>query len=208
MEISDPPDTKSRILIAAESLFAKHGYAGVTLRQITAQAGVNLAAVNYHYYDKESLYREILTARLRIINRRRLDLLTAAGVRAGDDPIPLPEVIEALARPLFLPDPTPGTVGCRLLGRLLAERPGFTDELIRTEFQPVMTRFGQAIRRHMPALPPADFVWRFSFVIGAMHHALVTLPDMALLTDGLCRVEDTEAAFANFRTFAVNALSI
>jgi AcrR family transcriptional regulator len=208
MRASVSKETKSRILTAAESLFAKHGYAGVTLRQITARARVNLAAINYHYYDKESLYREILTSRLRIINRRRLDLLTTAGVRAGGDPIPLPEVIAALARPLFLPADGESTDGTRLLGRLLAERQAFTDDLIRTEFQPVMTRFGQAIRRHVPSIPPGDFVWRFSFVIGALHHALVTMPDMSLLTDGLCEAEDAEVAFANFSAFAVKALSI
>lgn len=205
---SEAHETKSRVLIAAESLFAERGYNDVTLRQITTRAGVNLAAVNYHFYDKESLYCEILTFRLREINGRRLDLLNAAGVRAGENPIPLADIINALAQPLFLPDANQGKAGCQLLGRILTERQGFTDGLIQSEFQPVMTRFGQAIRRHMPSMPPADFLWRFSFVIGAMHHALVTMPDMARLTEGLCGSDDAELAVANFRTFAVKALSI
>lgn len=200
-------ETSSRILVAAESIFAQRGYTGVSLRQITVAAKVNLAAVNYHFYDKESLYREILTRRLREINARRLDLLSVAETQAGESPVPLAVLVHALARPLFLPDPTTGTAGARLLGRLLSERQPFTDELIRAEFQPVMTRFGQAFRRHSPGLPPGDFVWRLSFVIGALHHALVTLPDMPAHTQGLCRAEDYAGALRNFTAFAIKALA-
>ena len=42
------PDTRERILDAAERLFMAHGYEGTSMRQITGEAGVNLAAVNYH----------------------------------------------------------------------------------------------------------------------------------------------------------------
>jgi hypothetical protein len=59
----------------------------------------------------------------------------------------------------------------------------------------------------MPALPPGDFLWRLSFVIGALHHTLLTLPDMPLHTSGLCRAHDGEAALANFTVFAVKAFS-
>lgn len=200
------PDTRNRILTAAESLFAHHGYAGVSLRQITVAAKVNVASVNYHFYDKESLYRELLRLRLRQINQARLGLLEAAQARAGHAPVPLPEIIDALARPLFFPAEI-GPLAPRVLGRLLAERQSFADDLVREEFQPAMTRFGQAIRRHQPALPPADFIWRLSFVIGALHHALTTLPDMALHTGGLCQAGDCAAALKNFSDFAVKAFS-
>ncbi|MES1168685.1 MAG: TetR/AcrR family transcriptional regulator, partial [Oleiharenicola lentus] len=89
MPFGDTNETSQKILTTAESLFAQHGYAGVSLRQITVAAKVNLAAVNYHYYDKESLYRELLTQRLRQINRRRLALLAEAEARAGNSPVPL-----------------------------------------------------------------------------------------------------------------------
>jgi len=198
-------ETSQRILTTAESLFAQHGYAGVSLRQITVAAKVNLAAVNYHYYDKESLYLEILSRRLRQINSRRLALLAEAEARAGGAPVPLAGIINALARPLFVSGEDYTRASTRLLGRLLAEKQPFTDELLRTEFQPVMTRFGQAIRRHTPSLSPSDFLWRFSFVIGALHHAMTTLPDMKALTYGICRDDDPEGALLNFTEFAVRA---
>ncbi|MFZ5496276.1 MAG: TetR/AcrR family transcriptional regulator [Verrucomicrobiota bacterium] len=199
--------TKERILFFAESLFAEHGYTGVSLRQITTAAKVNLASVNYHYYDKERLYREILRRRMAQINRERVALLTEAQVRAGEAPPPLPAIFDALARPLFLPSAEAGPVAPRLLGRLLSERQPIADDLLREEFQPAMTRFGQAIRRHCVGLPPADFVWRLSFVIGALHHALVTLPDMSLHTGGLCQSGDREGALKNFVNFSAKAFA-
>lgn len=207
MHPSDTKETTQRILASAESLFAQFGYASVSLRQITTAAKVNLAAVNYHFYDKESLYQEILGARLKQINRQRLDLLTQAEARAGNAPVPLAVIVDALARPLLLPDEKNSAAGVRLVGRLLSERQAFTEELIRTEFQPSMTRFGQAIRRHAPGWPPSDFLWRLSFVIGALHHALVTLPDMPAHTSGLCRADDCAGTLRNFIDFSVKALT-
>ena len=48
-------DTGERILDAAERLFMAHGYEGTSMRQITSEAGVNLAAVNYHFGSKDAL---------------------------------------------------------------------------------------------------------------------------------------------------------
>ncbi|MGG6373842.1 TetR family transcriptional regulator, partial [Stenotrophomonas muris] len=62
--------TKDRILGAAEELFAQHGFAGTSLRQVTSQADVNIAAVNYHFGSKENLVNEVF--------RRRMDEMTGA----------------------------------------------------------------------------------------------------------------------------------
>ena len=94
-------ETLDRILIAAESLFADQGYDGTTLRQITRRAKVNLAAVNYHHGDKESLYLEVLRRRIQPINQTRLAMLDEAEQQAGDQPVPLAMLMEILAGPLF-----------------------------------------------------------------------------------------------------------
>lgn len=54
-------DTRQRIIEAAGEIFASHGYQGATVRQITERAGVNLAAINYHFGDKAELYAEVLS---------------------------------------------------------------------------------------------------------------------------------------------------
>ena len=75
-------NTRGRILDSAERLFAEQGFSGTSLRQITAAAGANLAAVNYHFGSKEELIKEALSRRLRPINAERLkwlDRLEAEG---------------------------------------------------------------------------------------------------------------------------------
>jgi len=198
-------ETLDRILIAAESLFAENGYDGTTLRQITRQAKVNLAAVNYHHGDKESLYLEILRRRIQPINQVRLARLDEAESRAGDQPVPLATLMDILARPLFELYAGPGENGrhgARLIGRALVEPLPFTEALLAAEFQPWLARFGQALRRHAPALTPEDFLWRFSFVIGALQHTLATLHRMKGLTRGICRDNDHAAALPRFVQFA------
>ncbi len=53
-------DTTERIIDAAGFVFAERGYRGTTVRQITARAAVNLAAVNYHFKNKAELYVRVL----------------------------------------------------------------------------------------------------------------------------------------------------
>ena len=53
-------DTSERIIAAAGAAFAERGFRGTTIRQITTRAGVNVAAVNYYFRDKEELYLRVL----------------------------------------------------------------------------------------------------------------------------------------------------
>ena len=51
--------TRDKILSAAGEVFAEQGFEGATIRAITERAGVNVAAVNYHFRDKAELYTRI-----------------------------------------------------------------------------------------------------------------------------------------------------
>lgn len=59
-ETSEQAGTRERIIDVAGALFAAQGFRGATIRDICGQAGVNVAAVNYYFRDKESLYAEVL----------------------------------------------------------------------------------------------------------------------------------------------------
>ncbi len=69
-------DTKKKILYAAAEEFAIKGYSGTTIRDICIRAGVNLAAVNYHFRSKEELYNNMFeflfteTQRENVLDRR------------------------------------------------------------------------------------------------------------------------------------------
>src|SRR5690606_38214988 len=91
--------TRTLILDTAERMFVVHGYSGVTMRALTAEAGVNLAAVNYHFGSKDALLLEVFRRGSRAINRERARLLREAEARAGSDPVPLRDVLHALFAP-------------------------------------------------------------------------------------------------------------
>jgi AcrR family transcriptional regulator len=71
--------TKDRILDTAEKLFGTRGFEATSLRDITTEARANLAAVNYHFQTKDSLIEAVIARRIEPINRRRLEMLDAAG---------------------------------------------------------------------------------------------------------------------------------
>jgi hypothetical protein len=152
----------------------------------------------------------VLTRRLHRINELRLVQLDQAEQMAGGTAVPLDRIIEILARPLFESGSEAGNGSphfLRLLGRSLVDPLPFMDELVTREFQPVTARFAQAIRRHLINLPPEEFLWRLSFVIGAMHHCLATLHGMKELTRGICRNHDHAGALRHFTQFAAAALT-
>ena len=202
--------TTDRILSAAERLFAEHGYDRASLRKMTRLAKVNLAAVNYHYRDKQSLYVAVIMRRIEPMNQVRLAKLNQAEELAGDNPVPLAVILEIMARPLFeLCDGVDkGEISiARIIGRSMADPLPIMDEIVTRQFQPTMARFGQAIRRHVPALSPEDFLWRLSFVVGALHHTLATMHRMNELTRGICRNNDREGALRRFIQFGVDTFA-
>ena len=69
------PDTRSALLKSAEALFLAHGFAGVSVRQITMACGANVASINYHFNGKTNLFREVLATRLDEITHSKLALL-------------------------------------------------------------------------------------------------------------------------------------
>src|SRR5512136_2372940 len=90
--------TKAQVFAAAERLFALHGFQNVSVRDITAEAGVNLASVNYHFGSKDALLFEIFRRRTAELNRERARMLHEAADRHGGKP-PVREILRALFEP-------------------------------------------------------------------------------------------------------------
>lgn len=202
--------TEDKILSVAADLFSERGYHGTSIRDVTLKAKVNLASINYHFGDKQQLYREVVASRLRPLNRMRLDRLANAQALAGGHPIPLALIVDIFARPLFelseKSEPEAGQV-LRMIARGMVEPLAFMDEFLGKELHAITLHFSQAIRRHLPSLTPEEFMWRLNFVVGAMHHTLATMHRMKELTRGLCQNNDQESALRHFSGFAIRNLS-
>jgi TetR/AcrR family transcriptional regulator, regulator of cefoperazone and chloramphenicol sensitivity len=65
--------TRARILECAGELFAEKGYEAVTVREICARAGANIAAVNYHFGNKQSLYFEVVKSIAAFARQARIE---------------------------------------------------------------------------------------------------------------------------------------
>ena len=103
----DLPTTKDRILDVAERLFGDRGFTDTSLRTITAEAGANLAAVNYYFQSKDALIQAVFARRLGPLNQERMAMLDACEARVGDGPLSIEEVLRAFLEPRS----KPGTSG-------------------------------------------------------------------------------------------------
>ena len=169
-------DTKGRILDAAEQLFADFGFTTTSLRDITSEAGVNLASVNYHFGSKEALLTAVLARRIAPINElrfQRLDEVERASVSVGPA---VEEVLRAFIAPPFEMQAECGAGDrrfVRLLGRVHVE----TNEEFRTafinQFMTVFSRFTNALQRVLPDVEPTEITTRFWCLIGAMAHTMM-----------------------------------
>lgn len=187
-------DTRERILDAAERLFMAHGYEGTSMRQITGEAGVNLAAVNYHFGSKESLMQEIFRRRLDWLNEERMRVLDAYEKDAGGNALKPSQIVDGFFGTLLrLADDEQhgGMTFLRLLGRTLTEPSEFIRTFLAHEYKPVMDRYKEALFRALPEVPKAEIVWRFQFMLGATSYAIAGTDALRLVTDWQIEEEDS-----------------
>ncbi|WP_109124449.1 TetR/AcrR family transcriptional regulator [Dyella sp. C11] len=162
--------TKERILGAAEELFARHGFEGASLRQLTAAAGVNLAAVNYHFGSKDRLIEEVFRRRLDQLNGRRLAALQKI---AGEPGTTIEDVLAAFITPaLELSHDGNGSLFMRVLARAFAEHDDTLRKFLSDNYGHVMRQFTAEFARLLPTLSKEELYWRVDLVTGALTHAM------------------------------------
>ena len=203
-------DTKDQILDAAEDLFAEQGFASTTLRQLTTRAGVNLAAVNYHFGSKEDLAIAVLRRRIEPINperRQRLDELTR--------PASLEAIVRAFLEPaLRCQDATgdaksesAGAGLCRVFGRISIEQPPFLRNFFAKEFGDLARRFVAMLSEAAPGIAAETLWWRMHFLVGAMAHTLQSAHVIGQVSGGVCDANDHETIVAQLTSFAIGGFA-
>jgi AcrR family transcriptional regulator len=163
-------ETQDKILDTAERLFGDQGYAGTSLRQIIAEAGVNLAAIHYHFGTKEELLDHLVKRKAGPVNVERLALLDRFEAEAGDGAVPLEKLLKAfLEAPMtrIRSNPEFG----RLMGLLYIE--GRMPTIAEKHFGMVKARFTAAFGRTLAHLSEQEVQMRLQFMVGAMAHTML-----------------------------------
>jgi AcrR family transcriptional regulator len=187
--------TRERILDAAEHLFAARGFHGVSIRDITGAAGVDVALANYHFGSKQGLLEAVFMRRADDLNAERLarlDALHAAGRRKAPA---LEEIIDAFTHPL-LDRSARGGPGWKSYFALIAEinnSPEFGGVLMTKTYDPVVQRFIAAIRRALPRCDERDLYWAYHFLSGALTLTFAETGRIDKLSGGVCRSNDLDA---------------
>ncbi len=167
--------TKDRILNATEALFIARGFDGTSLRAITTDAAVNLAAVNYHFGSKEELFSLVLTRRIDVLNAERLRRLDALETVGLDGVHGLEQIIATLFLPaLALARDTAqgGEDFLRLLGRAYADPAPFVRSLLAERYASTNARFKAAFARALPDLANEDLSMRLHFILDSVAASL------------------------------------
>jgi len=186
--VKPPHETRTRILDAAEELFMQHGFEGTSMRALTTRAGVNLAAVNYHFGSKDALIEAVFRRRLDPVNLARiaeLEKLEANGNLSAE------KIIRAFIVPsLRLVEDAKGGGRnfIRLLGRSYSEPAKAIRVLIGQLYAPAMERYKAALERALPHMPREELVWRMHFMFGTLAYTLAATDTVQLIAG--CKPED------------------
>jgi len=181
------PETRSRILDAAEALFVEHGLDATSMRMITTRAGVNLAAVNYHFGSKDKLIQQVFQRRLAELNRQRLAALDAveAQAQSSGEGVKPSEVLKAFFTPaleLATDMNDGGHTFMQLLGRTYTEPNAFVRQFLAEEYAATLPRFLIALYASLPGVPREEILWRFHFMMGATSYAIAGTDTLQLFS--------------------------
>lgn len=190
-------ETIGRVLAAAEALFAEKGLAQASLRDITARAGVNVAAVGYHFGSKNALVVSVFERLARRVNRKRISDLDRhlASLAAGQRP-DLAAIIDIFVAPyLSDSDAQQGQLMAQLILLHRLSPSETTSGIIKKFFDPMAKRFVEALTLSCPEVSGADLYWRYNFMVSAV---VLTISDrskdnrLARLSGGLVDATRTD----------------
>ncbi|KQW20995.1 hypothetical protein ASC80_12630 [Afipia sp. Root123D2] len=160
-------ETRQRILDVAQELFARHGYNGVSLRQITTRAKVNVASIHYHLGSKEHLLLEVLRRGAGPLVEKR-----DSALHRLPRPYVLEDIIRAFVGPVFGEPGAKQILFGELRARLVFENNKLIDRMLSELFDESTRRFVEAIGECLPNLPRKDLFFRMHYLLGVMTYTM------------------------------------
>lgn len=167
-------ETRERLLDAAEVLFAREGFEGVSLRAITSAAKANIASVNYHFGGKEHLINAVMIRHAMPVNEervRRIDFLLGQ-----PDPPSVREVLEAFLFPLFeriRSHENNEKLFSKFMGRMIGEGAKGLPEEVIPSFSETLAKVVQGLTLAIPGLPEGEAYLRLKFCFAVMGDAMM-----------------------------------
>jgi AcrR family transcriptional regulator len=199
-------ETAQRILDAAEALFSEKGFAETSLRNITTKAGVNLAAVNYHFGSKKSLIQAIFARYLTPFSVHFSEQLEITELQEN--------TLDQLLKLLFitlnksgLENPVKFGVFMRLLGLAYSQGQGHLRKFLTSEYGEVFRRYMKEINRVTPELTSMERFWRIHFMLGAAVFTMSSVDSlMAMAEHDLGKQSDVKEVISQLMPFLASGL--
>ncbi len=174
---------------AATSLFAEHGFDSVSLRDITGRAEANVASVKYHFGSKEALMDAVVEEMIGPVNAERL-------LRLGELSEPsVRDLLRAFHEPLL--SRVKGSdlseqLFCKLMGRLMGERPYQFPPKVMAQFRRVAKGFVPAFQEALPHLTTRDIFWNIHFSFGVVSTTLMHGDLLKKISEGAVGAEELD----------------
>jgi AcrR family transcriptional regulator len=182
--------TRTRILQAAETEFADHGFDGASVRQIAMRAEVPVALINYHFGNKEGLYRSIFEMRAPMIVDQRI-----AGLRLADMEPERERKVEMIVKAVLVPNlhmrsTEKNSSYSRILAREVADPKSHNRKVIAEFFDPIAYRVIEALHKAMPDRTIEEINWGYQAMLGVMVYTMADTGRISRLSGGRCDPED------------------
>ena len=194
--------TVEQILDAAEHLFALSGLLGVTLKDVAQRVGVHTSLLHYYFEDKTELFDRVISRRVEVVNRVRLEALDRYEREAAGQP-----TVEGVLH-AFLDTNLDlyfnGDKGWRdsgVIGAQMSNTPGWGGAAMDKYFDPVVLRLIEILKQALPGCAEEDLFWGYHFVTGALMLTLGRTGRIDKLSGGLCASEDVGAIKARMARF-------
>jgi AcrR family transcriptional regulator len=196
-----------QILDAAEYLFSKHGLYGVTLKDVARRVGAHHTLLNYYFVDKKKLFDAVFARRAVVTSTRRMAALEAYDAQTHGRPS-----VEGALRAFLDTDLDlyiQGGEGWRnygALGAQVANTPKWGAEIMHAQFDPVVLRLIELLKKALPGSAAEDIFWSYHFVTGALMLTLARTGRIDMLSGGLCKSEDFAAVKERMASFMADGL--
>ncbi|WP_419727890.1 TetR/AcrR family transcriptional regulator [Lichenicola sp.] len=200
-------DTTELILDAAEHLFSRHGFYGVTLKDVAGRVGVHHTLLNYYFDDKPALFEAVFARRAAVSVSRRMQALDEYEAACNGSP-----TVEGAVHAFLDTDFDLYIEGGEswknygALGAQVASTPEWGADLMNRHFDPVVMRLIGLLRQALPDCPPEDIFWGYHFITGALLLTLARTGRIDTLSGGLCRSDDFPAVKARMARFMAAGL--